>query len=154
MNEPDLIVRSADGLRTLFVVEVKLVDTSQAMTSAEMQLRATMFGVRCPLGLLVTPKRLRFYGDSYKSYSPESIEHLAEHAAVGLFPVPTGSGQAAAFELEASVQAWLESLVSEASREKLDPGLRTSVERYLLPILREGSIRAGGPRWVRSSAPK
>lgn len=147
---PDILVSSPDAHDLALVVEVQLRDDE--LGEAEQQLKRYMFGMRCPLGLLVTPERVRLLRDTYTSYGPESVERVGEYPVQGLFEEelakqPAENDAAArAFRLEDAVQAWLERLAAGRGLASLSPDLRHVVEEDVLPVLEQGEIRAAGPR--------
>ena len=147
---PDILVSSPDAHDIALVVEVKLHDDDLEQT--EQQLKRYMFGMRCPLGLLVTPERMRLLRDTYTSYAPESIEWIGDYPIQGLFEEalarhPKDTDVAVgAFRLEDAVQAWLERLASGTGLASLSPDLRDALKEYVLPALEQGEIRAAGPR--------
>lgn len=152
--EPDILVSSPDAHDIALVVEVKLRE--DALEQAEQQLKRYMFGMRCPLGMLVTPVALRLFRDTYTSYGEESIERIGEYSTRGLFDdalagYPRDDDAAIhAFRLEDAVQAWLERLAAGADLAELPPDLRNAVEDHVLPALANGDVRSAGPR-VRGS---
>jgi hypothetical protein len=148
--EPDILVSSPDTHDMALVVEVKLHE--DALDQAEQQLRRYMFGMRCPLGMLVTPASLRLFRDTYTSYNEESIERIGEYSIRGLFDDALagdprgGDAVIRAFRLEDAVQAWLERLAAGADLAELPPDLKNAVEKHVLPTLAYGEVRAAGPR--------
>jgi hypothetical protein len=145
--EPDVIVTASEGLGVLLVAEVKisLTDKSQA----EEQLKRYMVGMRCPVGLLVTPERLWIYNDSYSVPGLASVECVGEFPLFGLRVLQLDADvfpRQPAFALEQAVQRWLEGLSTESERQKLPPALREALEEYVVPALNEGQVRAAGPR--------
>jgi len=142
--QADIIVRSPDSTEVKLVVEAKL--QAPNLRETEHQLKNFMLQLRCPLGLLITPKRLWVYLDRFTSYSEDSIESLGEFNVEGLirFPSPaTGGGVA----FENTVQAWLENLSNDRARSQVkDPNLREVINHYILPAIETGIVRAAGPR--------
>ena len=147
--EPDLIVTSADSTEVVLVVEAKL--RIGDMSSTERQLKAYMTGMQCPLGILITPQRLRVYHDSYTSFSEESIALVGDVTVSGVLACDPGerkppSGPRAALEFERSVQAWLAGLTDNNKVQSLPPEVGAVVQQYLAPALAQGEVRAAGPR--------
>ena len=110
--QPDLIVTADDGTDFVLVVEVKRYPTQLAET--ESQLRQYMLAMRCPVGLLATPRTLRLYNDQYLSATEESVKLVGEYAAPsewamweGRSAAQTGTG------FEDVVRGWLEGLTTE-----------------------------------------
>lgn len=147
---PDILVSSPDAHDIALVVEVQLRDDE--LGEAEQQLKRYMFGMRCPLGLLVTPERMRVFRDTYTSYGPESVELVGDYPIGGIFEEALAryseeiDDAARAFRLEDAVQAWLERLAVGTGLTSLSPELRRALETYVLPALEQGEIRAAGPR--------
>ncbi|MFS8066157.1 MAG: hypothetical protein ACMG6S_07275 [Byssovorax sp.] len=148
--EPDIIVTKRDAHDLALVVEVKpqLGDVG----AAEGQLRRYMFGMGCPVGMLVTPQTLRLYQDRYKEYGEGSVEFVGEFPTDSLFAadsaVPKTSGAASyGFDLENAVQSWLERLADGAKLSALPEPLRRALEEHVIPALAHGEVRAARPRW-------
>jgi hypothetical protein len=74
--QADIIVSSPDSTEVKLVVEAKLQTPN--LRETEHQLKDFMLQLRCPLGLLITPKRLWVYLDRFTSYSEDSIESRGE----------------------------------------------------------------------------
>jgi hypothetical protein len=141
--QADIIVSSPDSTEVKLVVEAKLQATD--LQETEHQLKNFMLQLRCPLGLLITPKRLWIYLDRFTSYSEDSIERLGEFNIEGLirFTSPATGGVA----FENTVQAWLEDLSNDAAPSRVqDPKLREIIDHYILPAIETGVVRAAGPR--------
>lgn len=143
---PDIIVTNPDGHDLALVVEVKpqLVDVQ----GAERQLRRYMFGMGCPVGMLVTPRTLRLYRDRYRQHGEDSVEFVGEFSIEGLFGADLVSAKATrSFDLENAVQSWLERLAGGAKLSVLPEPLRRALEEHVLPAIEHGEIRAARPRW-------
>jgi hypothetical protein len=144
--EPDLIITADEGTDLVMVVEVKRCLTHLAET--ESQLREYMLAMRCPFGLLATPKTLRLYHDQYLSASEDSVKLVGVYAAPPDWAIweyrqnstQTGGG------FEDAVQGWLERLKTESGLRLLPPDFREAVEHYLIPALNQGAVRAAHPR--------
>lgn len=148
--EPDILVADAQGALTL-VVETKLAPPSVA--DLERQLTRYMFGMRCPVGMLITPELVRVYRDTYRERSEGGIERIAEFVApawlVGRVPPsPDKADQAARFEQ--AVQSWIEALGQGAGLDELAIDAQRALEDHVLPLVRGGQVRAGHPRWRRT----
>ena len=142
--QADIIVSSPDSTEVKLVVEAKLQTPN--LRETEHQLKNFMLQLRCPLGLLITPKRLWVYLDRFTSYSEDSIESLGEFNIEGLITFNSlATGEGVAFEN--AVQAWLEDLSNDKARGQLqDPKLREIINYYILPAVETGIVRAAGPR--------
>lgn len=142
--QADIIVSSRDSTEVELVVEAKLQGPN--LRETEHRLKNFMLLLRCPLGLLVSPKCLWVYLDRFTSYSEDSIERLGEFDIEGLinFRSPaTGGGVA----FESAVQAWLENLSSDTTRRQVkDPKLLEVINHYILPAVETGVVQAAGPR--------
>lgn len=151
--EPDIIVTNPDvqGLALVIDVKANLTDVH----AAERKLRRYMFGMRCPVGMLVTPQTLRLYRDRYKEYGEGSVELVGEFPIDGLFAADLAATKASgsathAFDLENAVQSWLERLASGSKLSSVAEPLRSALEEHVLPALERGDIRAARPRWQRT----
>ena len=99
-----------------------------------------------PIGLLVTPARLRIYRDRYVTPSEKSIELIGEFDVRRLFGSHLEqAGRNAAFRFENDVQDWLESLASKPPGDELSPELRHAAEWNIRPAISQGIIRADIP---------
>jgi hypothetical protein len=142
--QADIIVSSPDSTEVKLVVEAKLRRFD--MRTAEKQLKNFMLLMRCPLGLLISPERLWIYIDRFISDSEDSIEKLGEFDISGLMRFGS-SAVADSIAFENAVQAWLEDLSANVSRNPpIDPKLREIVNHYILPAVESGIVRAAGPR--------
>ncbi len=142
---PDLIVTADDGSELLLVVEAKLHLADPAQT--ELQLKHYMIWMRCPVGLLVTPDRIRIYRNRYLSDSEESVSLVGEFTAPADWSwLERSASLHARPSFEDHVRGWLEGLAGESARKSLPNDLRNAVDQYLLPVLNQGIVRAAGPR--------
>ena len=142
---PDIVVTERDGWEPALVVEAKM--NLQDLEGTEQQLKMYMSATLCPVGLIVTPTQLRLYRNRFLSSSEDSIE------LVGAFDVHdvlhyrrAGDGHEDAFEFEGFVQAWLETLGSEAGLQGLPAELRRAVRWYIFPAVTQGVVQAAHPR--------
>lgn len=142
--EPDIIVTEPDGSDTALVVEVKA--HVQDLESSERQLKRYMVGMRCPIGLLVTPGRLWLYRDRYSGAPDDSVERLGEFDLRDVAGFRLSASRGSGFEFEQFVQSWLEGLGTEAGLRELPPELRRAAEWYIVPAISQGTVRAGHPR--------
>jgi len=143
---PDIVVTRSDSPEVLLVVEVcgRTVDTK----SIEAALRGYMVHISCPVGMLVTPERVRFFRNRYTDYSPQTVVLIGECPAVELLgPIPQGA--ATESDLEYRVEEWLESLRLGGDRT-WPPAVREAIESSVLPVVSGGIVRAAGPRWRRA----
>lgn len=138
--QPDILITTPDGVS--LVVEVKV--TRPNLEFAEEQLKQYMFGMQCPVGLLITPERLWLYRDSYTSRSPQSVQRVGEFNVESLWKQPPPS-QEAPFEI--FVQRWLEDLARQPIKELPNP-LREALREYVLPAVTNGEVRAAHPRYT------
>jgi hypothetical protein len=144
--EPDLVITADEGTDLVMVVEVKMCLTHLAET--ESQLREYMLAMRCPVGLLATPKTLRLYDDQYLSASEDSVKLIGEYAAPPDWAIweHRREGAQARGGFEDAVQGWLERLKTESGLRSLPPDFREAAEQYLVPALNQGAVRAAHPR--------
>jgi hypothetical protein len=138
--QPDILVTRAGSPEILLVVQVTGSDGS----SGESALRSYMVEMNCPVGMMVTPSHIRFYRNRYIDYLPHNVEMIGE--------CPTGEllGELVReSELERSVEEWLERLQVGTDR-MWPPSVREAIESSVVPVVSDGIIRAGGPRWRRA----
>lgn len=151
--EPDIIVTSRDARDLVLVVEVKTEIGD--VPARERELKRYMFAMGCPLGMLVTPRALRLYHDRYREYGVDSAELVGEFSVDGLF-APDGvianaaGGMARGFDLENTVQSWLERLADDPEISAVPEPLRRALVEHVLPAIEQGEIRAARPRWRRT----
>ncbi len=118
---------------------------------AEERLSEYMDKVGCPIGLIVTPKRILLYRNTFrapvlKRLGDYRFEPIPESWQAALNDsVPMGA-QARAFHFERAVQEWLAGLVQPSERAMLPPGLAEAFEEYVVPALLQGELRVAGPR--------
>lgn len=149
--KPDILVTGRDDPDLALVVEV--TSHLRAPAETEDRLKRYMFGMQCPMGMIVTPDTLYLYRDTYTDYAPDSIERVGAFSMAGLLDrelrhqPESGSRADSEWRLEATVQSWLEQLASGAGLSAAPPDLRAAIEEHVLPVLARGEIRAAGPRW-------
>ncbi len=143
--EPDIIVTGIDSPEIALVAEVKR--HIRDFEATERQLRKYMVDMRCPVGLLVTPQRLWLYRDRYIASSPDSIERVGEFDSSNLFALQSpGPDPSAGLALEVAFQSWLEDLGAGRGLRGLPADIRSAVQKYVVPAVSQGAIRAGHPR--------
>jgi len=143
--EPDIIVTGPESWEIALVVEVKT--NLGDLENSERQLKRFMAGMRCPVGLLVTPQRLWLYRDRYLASSEDSITRVGEFDVHNVFNFEqSGAGHKDALAFERVVQSWLEGLGTESGLGELPAELRRAAQWYIVPALSQGAIRAGHPR--------
>jgi hypothetical protein len=143
--EPDIIVTGPDGSEVALVVEVKL--SSRSLENSERQLKAYMASLRSPVGLLVTPERLRLYRDRYLPSVEDSITEVGEFDVNDILRFrPTQNTKADSLDFERNVQSWLEGLSTESGLSGLPPEFKRAAQMYIVPALTQGVVRSGHPR--------
>ena len=148
--EPDIIVTGPDASDVALVVEVKL--SSQTLEDSERQLKAYMASLGSPVGLLVTPHRLRLYQDRYLPSVEDSITEVGDFDVNDILRFrPTQNLQADSLDFERSVQSWLEGLSTESGLRSLSPEFRRAAQMYIVPALAQGVVRSGHPRFQTRS---
>jgi hypothetical protein len=148
--KPDIIVTGPDSSDIALVVEVKT--SIRNLESSERQLKEFMTAMSCPVGLLVTPRRLWLYRNRYLGTSEDSIVRIGEFDVHDVLNFePSGVGRKSGFQFEQLVQAWLEGLSTEAGLRELSADLRRAAEWYIVPAISQGTIRAGHPRSALSA---
>lgn len=156
--EPDIIVSEEGSPRFRIVVEAKL--SLDDLERAESTLKRYMLGMGVPLGLIVSPRRLVIYRDSFTSFSDDSVKRIgAFDIPLNLFPsnvnrpaprntVPSSEQE---FAFQRDVQAWLEEIASTHVIRDFSPDGREALTEHVLPALVGGVVRAAGPRELRAS---
>jgi hypothetical protein len=143
--EPGIIVTGPEPWEVALVVAVKT--SSRTIDDLELQLKSYMAAVRSPVGLLVTPDRLRIYRDRYLPSLEDSITKVGEFEVRGILRFDaTGNVIADSLSFERQVQSWLEGLSTESRLRELSPEVKRAAERYIVPALAQGSVRSGHPR--------
>jgi hypothetical protein len=146
---PDLVVSSADGpsLELMVVVKTHVTNATTAVLRSEM--RKYMVGMRCPVGMLVTPRTTEVLYDTYANDAPDSIESAGEFST----PVRLAAGATkGAYAFEREVQDWLERLATAPDPEDLEEELRDALKWHVLPALAGGHVVATGPRAPKAAA--
>ena len=106
-----------------------------------------MAGMRCPVGLIVTPRTLSLFADQYLSTSEDSVRRVADFDTARLILWnPSRGGKREAYEFEEAIQFWLENLTSESEFRVLPSDLAQALQAYVLPALFRGAVRAARPR--------
>ncbi len=138
--EADILITTPDGIELVVEAEVSLPNLERT----EEELKKYMVGMNCPLGLLITPERMWLYRDFYTSRTPESVQRIGEFDLKSMWQYPPPS-QGLQFEI--FVQQWLELLAYQPTQD-LPSDLRQVIQKYLLPAVRSGEVRAAHPRYA------
>jgi hypothetical protein len=149
-SHPDIIVTSPDG-EYLMIVEVKLNDVSTHRNNIMDQLKGSMIGFGCSIGLLVAGERVIVLRDSFDDSQGSSIRVVGE-ARLPNYLLPPVDEQWRGnpyLEFESQVQRWLEKLKLQTSIDSLPDDLRNLFGGRIINLLRLGEVRAGGPRWSK-----
>jgi hypothetical protein len=142
---PDIIVTDPESSDVVLVVEVKTSEGN--LGSSERQLKRYMAGMRCPVGILATPKRLRLYRDRYLGTSEDSIARVAEFDTKHVLKFKISEDdRRGEYQFVQRIQAWLEGLDSEAGLRELPDDLRRAAQLYIFPAVSQGVVRARRPR--------
>lgn len=146
-HHPDLVVLSNELLEYTLAVEVKAGEAWD-LDRTENRLGTFMEQVSCPVGLIITPKQILVYRNTYQEPTLKRIgefqfepDRYDWHAALNGPP-----GQERAFLFERAVQDWLDGLVNPGERALLPKGLRECFDQYVVPSLLQGELRVTGPR--------
>jgi hypothetical protein len=137
--QPDILITTPDGITLVVEAKVSLPNLERA----EEDLKQYMVGMQCPTGLLITPKRMWLYRDSYTTRSPQSVRRVGEFNLTRLWDWPPPL-QGARFEM--FVQRWLEDLPKHPAKE-VPNELREALRDYVLPAIANGEVRAAHPRY-------
>lgn len=152
MLHPGIIVTSPDSSEITLIAGIELAISD--LRETENQLKRYMRKVGCPVGLLVTPDKLRIYNDQYLSNSLDSIQLASEFDISRALNFRSREPQMEEREhlFRQSVQRWLERLASNLELSEYEPSLQEALRWYVVPALLDGTIQAGGPRYT-SRAP-
>src|SRR5260370_37889864 len=102
---PDIVVTKPDLPEILLAVEGK--GGAADIQNAEVQLKAYMVYMDCPVGMLVTFEETRFYRNRYTGNEPQTVEGTGVCATSELLgPLPARSSLAELY-LERLVIEWL-----------------------------------------------
>jgi hypothetical protein len=136
--QPDILITTPDG--RVMVIEAKV--TMNDLPPTEEALKRYMVGMQYPFGLLITPEKGWVYRDFYSSLSPASVKQVEEFDSTRIWRQnPPRQG----LEFEAFVQQWIEDLAGFPT-ESLSPQLKDIVQRYVLPAIAAGEVKAAHPR--------
>jgi hypothetical protein len=114
-------------------------------------LKVYMARMSCPAGMLVTPDWTRFYRHTYLDRTPEAIQVEGECGTRELFGLVLGKGPLEEELLFFVVQQWLENLRTHY-REPWPESARDAIQRTIFPEVLVGEVRAGGPRWLKTTS--
>ncbi len=148
MLRPGIIVTSPDSSEIRLIAETELA--VKDMQQSENDLKQYMRAVGCPIGLLVTPAKLRIYNDQYLSDSLDSIQLASEFDISNTLNFRSREPQEEEreFLFEQKVQSWLERLASNLDLSEYERSLQEALRWYVVPALLDGTIQAGGPRYT------
>jgi hypothetical protein len=141
--DPDIVVTEPGSSHVLLIVEAK---TIESVSESEKQLRRYMWEMSCPVGLLVSPRRIILYRNLFTGYSDDSVERVGAYSAPSSWKDYVGPN--AGVEFERRVQSWLEGLKNERTSE-LAGEAAGAFEQFVIPGLLQGEIHAAGPRLIR-----
>ncbi len=138
---PDLLVESPDGGSFALIAVVRLGAISRESVE---QLKRYMFGMRCPVALLVTSASVEILRDTYAEFTPAAIESVGCYDAPA--EVTAAAAPARAMMFERAVQDWIEGLRGTSRRAGLAPDLKAAVEEHVVPLLYKREVSAARPR--------
>lgn len=145
---PGIVVTTTDGASELLLVAEANLSSGEHEGVAR-ELKEYLWRSGCPIGLLITPDRLRIYRHRYLSTETNSVVLVGDFDICGVFGAGMHrAGRDAADDFEWNAQLWLESMVSESALLSLPPDLRVVARQYIVPALSEGRVHAGHPRFV------
>lgn len=138
--QPDILVTTSDGIGVVVDAAVYVSDWERM----EAELKRYMLGMRCPVGLIVTPERVRIYRDTYSGQSADSVELVGDFStrAIWTFIPPKEPSL-----FESFVQDWLEGLSPDAVRA-LPQELAGVLRDLVVPAVSKGEVRAAHPRYA------
>jgi hypothetical protein len=143
---PDIVALDNEAQQFVLVAEAKTTIPDAEFSSTERQLKWYMASMRCPVGLLVTPQRLRIYHDQYRGSPEDSVILVGDFDVSQVFKKFDLLRRDADPAFQSLVQEWLENLGTEAGMNALPDDLRDAARLYLLPAVTHGALRAGHPR--------
>lgn len=150
ISPADIIVTSPDFSEITLVAETKLA--VEDLQEAEFRLKRYMVQVNCPVGLLLTPGKLRIYSDQYISNSSDSVRLVGEFDIPKILSFhsedPNSGGSEDLFEQR--VQEWLQGLATSLEISNYESPLKEALRKYVVPSISGGIVRAGGPHPARS----
>ena len=148
---PDIIITdSEDGyVEYLMAIEVKLTPISQQLKQeAVNNLRRYMQSMNCLSGLLVFKDRIIRVDNLFNSQGkplPEAV------ISMSLLPPASGKwGKDEHLNFEEQVQSWLEALKYPSAFQTLSPSLQEILSEPVISFIRQGDIRAAGPRYLKA----
>jgi hypothetical protein len=144
--QPDIVSLDNEAQQFVLVAEAKTTIPDAEFDSTERQLKWYMASMRCPVGLLVTPQRLRIYRDQYSGSPDDSVILVGDFDVSQVFKKFDPLRRDADPAFQTLVQEWLEGLGSDAAMNSLPEELREAAQLYLLPAITHGALRAGHPR--------
>src|SRR3989442_719476 len=110
---PDILVTSPEESHAALVIEAKVHIPN--LDRADEQIKQYMVGMQCPVGLLITPERLRLYRDFYTDRSSRSVQRIGDYNAAPLWAPESPPRDELRFEI--FVQHWLERLANQPQRD-------------------------------------
>ncbi len=148
---PDIIVTFPDSPRVQIAIVALLND--KTVEGAAQQLRRYMIKMSCPVGLLISPEKLHIYRNPYTGSDEKTIDEVGNFQLGDDFRsfAQEAGGYVKNQEefFENYVQDWLEHLPNSSEIERLPANFKSALERYVIPALETGVVRAAGPREMR-----
>lgn len=150
--QADIVVVSPDESVTYLVVEATLMPNEMEKARG---LKRQMIRMRVPTGLLVTPRSVSIYRDSFKGYKEAAIE---KKASLPTSEIPdlqrfANKSRVDPIAFEDAVQEWLTNLQYRSTHGYLKAGdLGAALKEHVLPALSLGEVRAARLRSVHRTA--
>lgn len=142
---PDIVVTAPDSARVLIAVEAKTNENQFRRLAND--IRDYLLRMSCPVGLMVFPKTIWLYLNTYTGPDRTTIQELGPyHLRRATWDSAGINYDEQPHYFEAQVQSWLEEISDKQSVPGAPPEMQTAFEAYVLPNLSFGVIRAAGPR--------
>jgi hypothetical protein len=144
---PDIVVTGAESPRVLVAVEAKTDETQFDRFAGEIS--QYLWRMSSPVGLLIFPKHLWVFYNSYSGVDEKAIKQLGPYDLPAVVWQDAGvSPPVEGQRFEPLVQKLLEHLAATGDASKISQDLRSALEAHVFPALNSGVIRAAGPRSV------
>jgi hypothetical protein len=138
---PDVIVTAPDSSSVTLVGEVKREGTN--LDEASKPLRNYMLRMRCPVGIILTPRILRIYKDRFIGQTEASIEMIGDFPGKEL--LKTRSANRSEHAIESALVQWLDELAHTGQVYVSDLKLKSAIDDYILPAVSGGVVSIAHP---------
>ena len=144
---PDIVVTGAESPRVLLAVEAKTDETQFDRFASEIS--QYLWGMSSPVGLLIFPKHLWVFYNTYSGVDEKAIKRLGPYELPQIVWLDAGvSPPVEGQRFEPLAQKLLEHLAATGNAGHISKDLHSALEAHVFPALNSGVIRAAGPRLV------